>query len=137
MGVVVKGDKLSADVKDVAVNKTATASSSNENEVAWAIDGKDDSRWGSISGDAQWYQINLGKEYALHSVDLKFERAYPEDFTIKTSKDGKSWETIKTVTGWKNPGSAGNLSSSARVGYSFKLDSEKSILHSDRVIESC
>ena len=122
---VVKGDKLSADVKDVAVNKTATASSSNENEVAWAIDGKDDSRWGSISGDAQWYQINLGKEYALHSVDLKFERAYPEDFTIKTSKDGKSWETIKTVTGWKNPGSAGNLSSSARVGYSFKLDSEK------------
>ena len=122
---VVKGDKLSADVKDVAVNKTATASSSNENEVAWAIDGKDDSRWESISGDAQWYQINLGKEYALHSVDLKFERAYPEDFTIKTSKDGKSWETIKTVTGWKNPGSAGNLSSSARVGYSFKLDSEK------------
>ena len=122
---VVKGDKLPADVKDVAVNKTATASSSNENEVAWAIDGKDDSRWGSISGDAQWYQINLGKEYALHSVDLKFERAYPEDFTIKTSKDGKSWETIKTVTGWKNPGSAGNLSSSARVGYSFKLDSEK------------
>ena len=75
-------------LKDVAVNKTATASSSNENEVAWAIDGKDDSRWGSISGDAQWYQINLGKEYALHSVDLKFERAYPEDFTIKTSKDG-------------------------------------------------
>ncbi len=70
-------------------------------------------------------RLTLEKEYALHSVDLKFERAYPEDFTIKTSKDGKSWETIKTVTGWKNPGSAGNLSSSARVGYSFKLDSEK------------
>lgn len=122
---VVKGDKLSADVKDVAVNKTATASSSNENEVAWAIDGKDDSRWGSTGGHAQWYQINLGKEYELHSVDLKFERAYPEAFTIKTSTDGKSWETIKTVTGWNNPGSANALSASARVGYSFKLDSVK------------
>ena len=122
---VVKGDKLPADVKDVAVNKTATASSSNENEVAWAIDGKDDSRWGSTGGDAQLYQINLGKEYELHSVDLKFERAYPEAFTIKTSTDGKSWETIKTVTGWNNPGSANALSASARVGYSFKLDSVK------------
>lgn len=122
---VVKGDKLSADVKDVAVNKTASASSSNNNGVELAVDGKDDSRWGSTQGNEQWYQVNLGKEYALESFDLKFERAYPEDFVIKTSMDGTSWDTVKTVSGWNNPGSASNLSKDARLGYSFKLDTVK------------
>lgn len=120
---VVKGNKLSADLSDVTLNKDTTASTSNENKAEWAVDGKDTSRWGSKTEANPWYQINLGKEYELYSVDLKFERAYPVSFNILISSDGNSWTTIKEVKDWTEPGTARNLSADKRLGYSFKLDS--------------
>lgn len=121
----VRGKKVAADLSDVAVSKEVTVSSSNEYKAENAVDGKDDTRWGSAKGATQWYQINLGSEHELHSIDLKFERAYAQNFKLQVSSDGKAWTDAYTKSGWKEPGNPKDLSSDKKIGYSFHLDSVK------------
>ena len=121
----VRGKKVSAELSNVALNKTVSVSSSNEYASKNAVDGKDDTRWGSAKGAEQWYQINLGKECELHSIDLKFERAYGQNFKLKVSSDGQTWTDAYSVSGWKEPGNPRDLSSNKKIGYSFHLDSVK------------
>lgn len=121
--VVVRGEKVPGELSDVALNKTVTASSSNGLAAENAVDGKDDTRWSSDKGASQWYQIDLGGEYELHSIDLKFERAYAQNFVLQVSDDGKTWADAYTKTGWDEPGRPRDLSESAILGYSIHLDS--------------
>ncbi|WP_302625934.1 carbohydrate-binding protein [uncultured Eubacterium sp.] len=117
----VYGTKVPGYLSDVAVNKEVTANGEKTDYPASdAIDGKDTTRW-TIGETVAYpeYTVNLGKVYELHSIDLKFAKAYAEGFTISTSKDGKTWKEVKKATGWTEPGSTTSLVDTDILGYSF------------------
>lgn len=120
----VYGTKVPGYLSDVAVNKEVTANGEKTGYLATdATDGKDTTRWAvGQTVDVPEYTINLGKVYELHSVDLKFAKAYATGFTVSTSKDGSSWTEIKKATGWTEPGSATSLNDTDILGYSFHFD---------------
>lgn len=120
----VYGTKVPGYISDVAVNKEVTATAGEADNLADnAADGKDTTRWATPKSEEHpEYTINLGKEYELHSIDLKFERAYAQSFTISTSKDGKTWTQLKSESGWTEPGTASELLKDDILGYSFHFD---------------
>ena len=120
----VYGTKVPGYLSDVAVNKDVTVNSAETaNPADEAVDGKDTTRWATSNAvEHPEYTINLGKIYELHSIDLKFERAYAKSFKISTSKDGETWTELKNVSGWTEPGSASSLAEDKILGYSFHFD---------------
>ena len=105
------GTKIKGQLSDLALNSEVKVSSSDSSaetsNPANAVDGLDNTRWGAPKTDSNpWYQINLGQQCRIDSVDLKFERAYPKSFRIQISDDGKTWKDYKTIKDWTEPGNS-------------------------------
>lgn len=105
------GTKIKGQLSDLALNAEVKVSSSDSSaetsNPANAVDGLDNTRWGAPKTDSNpWYQINLGQQCRIDSVDLKFERAYPKSFRIQISDDGKTWKDYKTIRDWTEPGNS-------------------------------
>lgn len=86
---------------NLALGKPVSASSVETGgfEAAKAVDGNGTTRWSSSYADAQWLMVDLGASYNLNRVKITWEAAYGKNYTLQTSSDGKTWKTIKTVTG--------------------------------------
>jgi hypothetical protein len=88
---------------NVAYQKTATSSSNESNSLlpANAVDGSTSTRWASVEGvDPQWLEVDLGANYAVTKVVLKWEAAYAKAYSIQLSSDGTTWNTVySTSTG--------------------------------------
>jgi hypothetical protein len=85
---------------DVALNKTATASSL-ENAgfpASAAVDGNLGTRWSSAFSDPQWLEVDLGSTQSICQVVLNWETAYGKAFQIQTSPDGSTWTSIYSTT---------------------------------------
>jgi len=84
---------------DLALNKTATASSTDSDSDAPtnAVDGNPRTRWSSAYQDNQWIQIDLGTPTPFDQVEIAWEQAYARDFTLQTSDDGATWTDVKAV----------------------------------------
>ena len=86
---------------NVALNKTATASSS-ENQPAYpasaAVDGNTGTRWSSAFSDPQWLEVDLGSSQNICQVGLDWEAAYATAFQIQVSTDNTNWTTIYSTT---------------------------------------
>lgn len=71
------------------------------------IDGDGGTRWGFQPGDGRgdWPEagvdvvINLGKSRTFDSVVINWEGAYASSYTIESSADGKTYTSLKTVSG--------------------------------------
>lgn len=105
------GTKIKGQLSDLALNAEVKVSSSDSSaetsNPANAVDGLDNTRWGAPKTDSNpWYQINLGQQCRIDSIDLKFERAYPTGFRIQISDDGQTWKDYKTIKDWTEPGDA-------------------------------
>ncbi|MDU4476216.1 discoidin domain-containing protein [Clostridium sp.] len=86
--------------EDIAMGKPAT-SSSGQNSAALAVDGNSGSRWESETKDPQWICIDLGGNFKIKKVKLKWEGAGAEVYNIQLSKDGNKWGNIAEVTDGK------------------------------------
>lgn len=65
-----------------------------------AIDGNSETRWSSDFVDGCWLSIDLRKLYGqIRRIELEFETASAEDYTLLSSIDGENWETLASVTG--------------------------------------
>jgi endoglucanase Acf2 len=79
--------------------KPATASSVEAGYPAnLAVDGDAATRWSSAFADPQWIQVDLGSAQTLGRVELTWEAAYGQAYTIQTSANGSTWTTAATVT---------------------------------------
>jgi hypothetical protein len=102
---------------NLALNRPATASS---NETAGltpnlAVDGNAGTRWSSAWGDPQWIRIDLGANYAISRVVLRWEAAYARGYQVQLSADGTNWTSIYTTgTGDGGVDDLGGLSGSGR-----------------------
>lgn len=79
---------------NVAKNKTAYASSTNggDNPVK-ALDGKKSTRWTSNLGNDEYIYVDLGAEYDICKVVLKWKYA-AKKFNLQFSNDGTHWTDI-------------------------------------------
>ncbi len=98
---VPKASAATCGTTNVALNKTATASS-YENQTTYpasaAVDGNTGTRWSSAFSDPQWLEVDLGSSQSICSVGLDWEAAYATAFQIQVSTDNTNWTTIYSTT---------------------------------------
>ncbi|KIF70877.1 glycoside hydrolase [Streptomyces sp. AcH 505] len=84
---------------DLALHKTATASSEDETDhgAANVTDGDANTRWASAFEDDQWIQVDLGASASFDRVDLLWEQAYAKTYVVQVSDDGDSWTDAASV----------------------------------------
>src|SRR5438874_186863 len=84
--------------KNLALNKTATASSTENDEhaAAKANDGDDATRWCADGSDApQWWQVDLGKASDLTGVTIRWEMDDNQYlYVVEGSADGQTWKPL-------------------------------------------
>src|SRR5579859_46550 len=97
---IVKPAAAACGTTNVALNKTATASSvENGGTTAnLAVDGSLTTRWSSAFSDPQWLQVDLGATQSICQVTLVWETAYGKAYQIQTSPDATNWTTIFSTT---------------------------------------
>ncbi|MER6472605.1 discoidin domain-containing protein [Streptomyces collinus] len=89
---------------NLALGKAATASSYQPSygdcpcTAAKAVDGDRNTRWASDWSDPQWIQVDLGTRTTFRHVQLLWEASYAKAYTVRTSDDGRTWQTLRTVT---------------------------------------
>ncbi|SMC49657.1 ThuA domain-containing protein [Kibdelosporangium aridum] len=65
-----------------------------------AVDGNNQTRWGSVHADPQWITVDLGETRAVERVRLSWEAAYARAYKIQISPDNENWTTMySTETG--------------------------------------
>ncbi|XUL86247.1 discoidin domain-containing protein [Streptomyces galilaeus] len=98
---------------DLALNKTATASSESDGYApAKAVDGDLSTRWAQGLGlpDPSWLQVDLGKDTAVSAVVTTFELPSGYKYRLEYSTDGQNWSTFEDHTA---------ESTTARTNYAF------------------
>src|SRR5579859_1418738 len=114
---IVKPAAAACGTTNVALNKTATASSvENGGTTAnLAVDGSLTTRWSSAFSDPQWLQVDLGSTMNICRVTLYWETAYAKSYQIQVSNDATTWTTIfSTTTGTGGTQTLTGLSGSGR-----------------------
>lgn len=102
-GNVVDASLFSEENGDIAIGKTAYASSTYNSSAANGVDGKTGTRWESTHGvDPQWFYIDFGTPTKFNTVGFIWEGAYAKQYVIQVSDDGENWTTVKYVTATSN-----------------------------------
>jgi F5/8 type C domain/Glycosyl hydrolases family 43 len=92
------------DTRNLALGKTATASSSSgSNTPGNATDATTwrnylNTKWMSAATDAEWIQVDLGAATEINRVILKWDSAYAKSFKIQTSTDAATWADVYSTT---------------------------------------
>ena len=79
---------------DLALNKRAFASSSNENKPESAFDNSIKTRWQAGGGDGEWLAVDLGAPQQIGRVRLNWEVANATAYRIEVSDDGQNWRSV-------------------------------------------
>lgn len=101
MGLWFAPNKAYADDLDLALGKTATASStwSSSYVAAKAIDGDAGTRWSAANATTpQWLGVDFGESTAFNKLVLKEYKSRITSYAIQISSDGASWTDVKTGT---------------------------------------
>lgn len=83
-----------AQITNLALNKTATASSG---DAAAAVDGNVGTRWESAQTDNEWWMVDLGEVSEFNTIQIIWEGAYTKTFTITASSDGEVFSEIVSI----------------------------------------
>ena len=92
------------DKRNLALNKTATASSTSggnsANNVTSPATWKNyyNTKWVSESKDPQWITVDLGEEMDVNRVILKWDDVNAKSFKIQVSTDNTTWEDVFSTT---------------------------------------
>ncbi len=90
-----------AQTTNLALNKTATASSSQSGrEPRYGNDGNTSTRWCAVNGNTgQWWKVDLGQNYSVSGAEVMWEfsgRLYK--YRIEVSTDNTNWTTVVDMT---------------------------------------
>jgi hypothetical protein len=90
--------------RDLALGKTATASSTNGANVAsgatkaTTYQNYTTTRWESAASDPQWLMVDLGAAMDVNRVILKWYSNYGKAFKIQVSPDSTTWTDVYSTT---------------------------------------
>jgi hypothetical protein len=88
---------INSTLTNLALNKTATASSSVQ-AASLAFDGNTGSRWESSASDPQWLEVDLGANCTVSGAQLNWETAAAKAYSIQVSTDNTNWTTVYSET---------------------------------------
>lgn len=77
----------------------ASSAASEDCQAACAVDGSPDTRWASEPEDEQWIYVDLGAERAILRVDVRWEFACCETYTVNCSLDLEEWTPLAEESG--------------------------------------
>lgn len=84
---------------NLSLNKPVTVSSTADNcPGPNAVDGNTGTRWSSAYSDPQWIYVDLGSDYNINRVVLRWEAAYGKSYQIQVSNDAINWTNIYSTT---------------------------------------
>jgi|GEM_PF-1128211 len=92
------------DARNLALKKTATASSSSGGTVPGNVTAGTtwknylNTKWTSGATDNEWIQVDLGSSMEVNRVILKWDSAYAKAFKIQTSTDAAAWTDVYSNT---------------------------------------
>ncbi|NLG17844.1 MAG: family 43 glycosylhydrolase [Fibrobacter sp.] len=92
------------DSRNLALNKTATASSTSGSNIAGNVTNPatyrnyHTTKWVSGAGDAQWISVDLGTAMDVNRVILKWDSLYAKSFKIQVSTDNTAWTDVFSTT---------------------------------------
>jgi len=90
--------------RDLALGKTATASSTNGANAAAGVttattyQNYTATRWESAAADPQWIMVDLGAAKEIDRVILKWYSNYGKAFKIQVSTDSTTWTDVYSTT---------------------------------------
>ena len=90
--------------RDLALGKTATASSESGTNVAAGVTKATTyqtytaTRWESAATDTQWIMVDLGSAMEINRVILKWYTDYGKAFSIQVSTDSTTWTDVYSTT---------------------------------------
>ena len=90
--------------RDLALGKTATASSESGTNVAAGVTKATTyqtytaTRWESAATDTQWIMVDLGSAVEINRVILKWYTDYGKAFKIQVSTDNTTWTDVYSTT---------------------------------------
>jgi hypothetical protein len=90
--------------RDLALGKTATASSADGTNVAGNVTAPStwqnytSIRWESAPGDAEWIMVDLGASTEINRVILKWHSNYAKQFKIQVSPGAVAWTDVYRTT---------------------------------------
>ena len=89
---------------NLAYQKPVTVSSIEDNLAQFnpqnVVDGNvEDTRWSSNYTDPEWLMIDLEKEHVIDTVNIYWEDARPQKFSILVSEDGENFTEAVVVDG--------------------------------------
>jgi hypothetical protein len=90
--------------RDLALGKTATASSSSGANAATSVttattyQNYTATRWESAASDPQWIMVDLGSAVEVNRVVLKWYTDYGKAFKIQVSTDSTTWTDVFNTT---------------------------------------
>lgn len=89
-------ENVKAAETNLAYGKKVTVSSTESSSYPanYAVDGNGNTRWSSAFADNQNFIVDLGTNYSVSRVVLKWEAAYATQFQIQTSTDNTTWTTV-------------------------------------------
>ncbi|MEK3747547.1 discoidin domain-containing protein [Paenibacillus sp. FSL E2-8871] len=93
----IKEIQVYSDPKNIALNKPATADSSqNNNPVSAGNDGNETTRWSVADGNVgHWYKVDLGAIYDLSGTRVKWEMENKNyGYQIEVSDDDVNWVSV-------------------------------------------
>ena len=80
---------------NLAFGAKATASSTERNLVPVnAVDGRNNTRWGSNRNDNEWLMLDLGSAKTLGKLVLRWEQAAGKEYAVQFSQDGKNFTEV-------------------------------------------
>ncbi|MFI6823170.1 protein kinase [Micromonospora sp. NPDC050187] len=87
---------VNASGRNLALGRPATASSVEGYPwaAANAVDGDHVSRWGSQFSDPQWLTVDLGAQWRINEIVLRWELAHATGYRVDVSPDGRRWTTV-------------------------------------------
>jgi CxxC motif-containing protein (DUF1111 family) len=87
----------SPEVALTPVGAAATSSERGDLSAAAAVDGNEQTRWGSGFTDDQSLTLDYGTSQLITRVRIQWENAHATQYLLQVSEDNKTWTTIKTV----------------------------------------
>jgi PKD repeat protein len=88
---------ISSSSLNLALNKRAYVSSQQNNSDLTgsnAVDGDSGTRWSSDWTDNEWIFIDMGGQYTINEVVLKWELASGKKYKIQISDDAENWDDL-------------------------------------------
>lgn len=82
---------------NISLNKSVETSSQYNDELKKenAVDGNIKTRWGSIrNSDDNWIIIDLEQYSKINKIQIDWESACSDDYTIEVSNDKKTWQVV-------------------------------------------